>query len=260
MFKEKFKLFAVLFLLAGGPFVLSACGYAQPAQQSANEQAANSQTPATAPPSQTGTAVKPSVKIAETKDFGKIFVDGNGMTLYTFTKDATNTSVCYGQCETNWPPLYAEGKPQFGNNLNPEKFGVTTRTDGKNQITFEGMPLYYFIGDKNPGDTNGQNVNNVWFVYKVADDDFLSTIVKTFTLEEIAKHSTETDCWMAIHGKVYNVTGFDANHPGKKAVYQGCGKDATQLFETRPMGSGTPHSEKARSLMPNFEIGTLAQN
>lgn len=79
-----------------------------------------------------------------------------------------------------------------------------------------------------------------------------------YTLTEIAAHNQPTDCWMAIHDKVYNVTGLIAsgNHAGGPVINQGCGKDATSMFEDRP-GEGTPHSEQARSFLPNFYIGDL---
>lgn len=81
---------------------------------------------------------------------------------------------------------------------------------------------------------------------------------KTYTLAEVAAHNIPQDCWLVLNGKVYNVSGFgDTQHPGRQAVYQGCGKDATSLFETRPMGSNTPHSDRARDLLPNFYIGDL---
>lgn len=84
---------------------------------------------------------------------------------------------------------------------------------------------------------------------------------ESFTLADIAKHETAEDCWLAIEGGVYDVTPFIASgkHPGGEAILQGCGKDATELFNTRPMGSGTPHSDKARDNLINFKIGTLAQ-
>ena len=81
--------------------------------------------------------------------------------------------------------------------------------------------------------------------------------VKLYTSADVAAHKTPDDCWFIIHGKVYNVSGFGDKHPGEEAVYQGCGIDATQLFETRPMGSGTPHSENARGFMARFSIGDL---
>ena len=83
--------------------------------------------------------------------------------------------------------------------------------------------------------------------------------VQLYTLAEVSQHAAPPDdCWIVLEGKVYNVSGFADKHPGSEAVYQGCGKDATTLFETRPMGSSTPHSDKARSFLPNFYIGDLA--
>ncbi len=78
-----------------------------------------------------------------------------------------------------------------------------------------------------------------------------------FNIKEIAKHNSEKDCWLLINGKVYDVTGFEETHSGGKAILEGCGKDATALFESRPMGSGTPHSDNARELLSEFYIGNL---
>lgn len=83
----------------------------------------------------------------------------------------------------------------------------------------------------------------------------------TYTLAQIAEHKDKESCWLAIEGKVYDVTPFVKSgfHPGKDAILQGCGKDATVLFNTRPMGSGTSHSERARSMLPKYFVGDLAQ-
>lgn len=88
-----------------------------------------------------------------------------------------------------------------------------------------------------------------------------SAVPMTFTLSQIAEHGTRESCWLAIEGKVYDVTPFVKSgfHPGKEAILQGCGKDATELFNTRPMGSGTAHSERARTMLPKYLIGNLAQ-
>ena len=79
----------------------------------------------------------------------------------------------------------------------------------------------------------------------------------TITLAEVAQHDKEGDCWLAIHGKVYDVSSWNA-HPGGTAILEGCGNDASDLYETRPMGSGTPHSQDARNLLTGFYIGDLA--
>lgn len=83
----------------------------------------------------------------------------------------------------------------------------------------------------------------------------------TYSISEVEKHSVKEDCWLAIEGKVYDVSKFtmSGKHPGGDAILQGCGKDATVLFNTRPMGSGTPHSDRARDNLSNFLIGDLAK-
>ncbi len=83
--------------------------------------------------------------------------------------------------------------------------------------------------------------------------------VATYTLAQVAQHATKDNCWMALDSKVYDVTAFVASgfHPGKAAILEGCGKDATELFNTRPMGSGTAHSERARKMLPKYYIGEL---
>ncbi len=80
-----------------------------------------------------------------------------------------------------------------------------------------------------------------------------------FTMEEVAKHNSKEDCWLLIDGKIYDVTNFIASHPGGNEILAGCGKDATELFETRPTGSGTPHSENAREIREGFYIGDLIE-
>jgi cytochrome b involved in lipid metabolism len=88
-----------------------------------------------------------------------------------------------------------------------------------------------------------------------------SPSINKYSLAEIEKHNTKDSCWFAIDGKVYDVTPYIASgaHPGKEAILEGCGKDATVLFNTRPMGSGTSHSNTARSYLNNFQIGDLLE-
>ena len=81
-----------------------------------------------------------------------------------------------------------------------------------------------------------------------------------YSYAEISKHNTEQDCWLLISGKVYDVTKFIARHPGGKTLLQGCGQDATILFLTRPMGSGTEHSSRAKSMLDDYYIGNLTSN
>jgi predicted lipoprotein with Yx(FWY)xxD motif len=95
---------------------------------------------------------------------GDILVDGEGRTLYLFTNDTDETSVCYDQCEQNWPVFYEEDLGTPGDGIDVSLLGTTERTDGTTQVTYNGWPLYYFAGDAAAGDTNGQEVGDVWFV------------------------------------------------------------------------------------------------
>jgi predicted lipoprotein with Yx(FWY)xxD motif len=85
------------------------------------------------------------------------------MTLYNFKKDTPGKSACEGECLAKWPIYFVDMvAPKDG--LDAKNFGTITRADGKKQTTYKGMPLYFFAGDKAPGDTNGQGVKDVWFV------------------------------------------------------------------------------------------------
>lgn len=106
-------------------------------------------------------------------DLGKILVDSQGRTIYLFEKDSGTQSTCSGGCAVQWPPVTANGKPSIGSGLTASKVGTTARSDGKRQVTYNGHPLYLFLGDKNPGDTSGQGLNVFgasWFVLSPAGD------------------------------------------------------------------------------------------
>src|SRR5215216_4764508 len=106
------------------------------------------------------------VNMVANPTLGNILTDGDGRTLYRFTRDTVNvSSACYGQCAVTWPPLLiASGTPVAGEGVNGNLLGVLTRTDGTRQVMYNGMPLYYYNADPNVGDTNGQLRGNNWFI------------------------------------------------------------------------------------------------
>jgi predicted lipoprotein with Yx(FWY)xxD motif len=111
-----------------------------------------------------GNAIRPAaLQLAENAKLGKLLADGTGRTLYAFTKDVKDTSNCYDKCEQAWPPLLALGQPVLGEGVDSTLIATTQRKDGTLQVTYKGMPLYYFAADNAPGDTNGQGVGKVWF-------------------------------------------------------------------------------------------------
>ncbi len=108
---------------------------------------------------------QPLVFLGSTEELGNFLVDDAGMTLYRFNFDEPGKSNCYDQCAVNWPPLLVdEGQIPTGNAGVVGQLDTTEREDGTLQVTYQGMPLYYWIEDEAPGDTKGQGVNDVWFV------------------------------------------------------------------------------------------------
>ena len=105
-----------------------------------------------------------SVNTAENATYGTILVEASGRTLYLFTNDERDKSNCAEGCARAWPPLLTVGEPTVGEGVVAAKVGTITRDDGYMQLTYDGSPLYYFAPDQKPGDTNGQDVGNVWFV------------------------------------------------------------------------------------------------
>lgn len=104
-----------------------------------------------------------AVKISKKEGVGSFLVDTKGMTLYCFKKDTPGKSACEGDCVAKWP-LYFREAVAAQDGLKAEDFGTITRADGQKQTTYKGLPLYYFSGDKNPGETAGQGVKDVWYV------------------------------------------------------------------------------------------------
>ena len=99
---------------------------------------------------------------------GNALVDGAGRALYLFEADNGTTSNCSGQCAQIWPPLLVGGMaPMPSGDVQAALLGTTTRADGAKQVTYNGHPLYYFMGDKAPGDARGQGINRFgggWYV------------------------------------------------------------------------------------------------
>ncbi|MFG2176526.1 hypothetical protein ACGFMO_35095 [Streptomyces niveus] len=114
--------------------------------------------------SSASTAAKVDVKNGS---FGKMLVDEKGRSLYQFDKDTTNKSMCSGSCATAWPPFTTTSKPAAGSGIKANLLTTTKRSDGSEQVTYNGRPLYRFEGDKKPGDINGQDINAFgakWFI------------------------------------------------------------------------------------------------
>jgi predicted lipoprotein with Yx(FWY)xxD motif len=102
-------------------------------------------------------------KVAQSQ-FGLILTDAQGRTLYGFTKDTQGKSTCYAACAQAWPPVVAQVQPQPGQGLNAALLTAVPRQDGTMQVIYGKWPLYYFTGDQQAGQTNGQGSKGVWFL------------------------------------------------------------------------------------------------
>ncbi|MDQ2982526.1 MAG: hypothetical protein M3R70_01175 [Actinomycetota bacterium] len=102
--------------------------------------------------------------------FGRILFDGRGRALYAFTRDRRGgRSQCNGACAKAWPVYFAKGRPLAGKGVRQSLIGTTRRRDGQRQITYSGRPLYYYVGDKSPGQILCQNVGEfggTWLVVR----------------------------------------------------------------------------------------------
>ena len=110
-----------------------------------------------------GLAAFGTVMLSNDPKLGDFLVDPKGMTLYIYSKDTAGVSNCAGGCLVSWPALVATADMMAGAGV-LGKLGEITRADGTKQVTYNDMPLYYFAGDKAPGDTTGQGVGGAWLV------------------------------------------------------------------------------------------------
>jgi len=87
---------------------------------------------------------------------GRVIVDSRGRTLYLFEKDTHRRSACSAQCAQFWPPLLTHGVPRARAGAKQLLLGMIRRPDGSRQVTYAGHPVYEYVGDSGPGQTNGE--------------------------------------------------------------------------------------------------------
>jgi predicted lipoprotein with Yx(FWY)xxD motif len=148
----------------------AACGSDAPRGNS--QIATGSPNPAVAVPATDAQKSRPparpgvTVRVKRTA-YGPVLVDGRGRALYLFTRDRTATSRCHGACAHNWPPFLTAGKPVAGAHTRADLLGRTRRGGHAHQVTYRGHPLYYYVGDRHPGQVLCQDVEEFggrWYV------------------------------------------------------------------------------------------------
>jgi len=158
---------SILVFLLVVALLLASCGPESlgiPIQEDATETstATPTKTPTVVPvPGATG-APRVTVNVTSNDTQGKILTDQAGFVLYTSAKDTPGVSACTGDCLTTWPPLMTSDVPLAGDPSLKGKIGVINRPDGGQQVTYNGLPLYYYRHDAMPGDVKGLNISNDW--------------------------------------------------------------------------------------------------
>jgi predicted lipoprotein with Yx(FWY)xxD motif len=97
-----------------------------------------------------------------------VLTNADGLTLYWFAPDTSTSSKCLGSCATYWPPVF--GSPAAGPGVTG-KLGTINRPGGGLQATYDGHPLYTYIGDRAPGQANGNDLDlngGFWYDIRVA--------------------------------------------------------------------------------------------
>jgi predicted lipoprotein with Yx(FWY)xxD motif len=146
--------------VAAGAFAVAGCGGSSGGQHASGYGASSPAKAASSAPVSSATPAAnssggASVHLASSK-LGKILVDSKGDTLYLWQADRGTASTCDGARAGAWPPFITKGKPIAGPGLSASKLGTTKRSDGTTEVTYNGHPLYTFVGDRAPGQTVGE--------------------------------------------------------------------------------------------------------
>ena len=107
-----------------------------------------------------GSSTTGTVITTQAGSAGAFLTTASGRTVYLWAKDGMNMSDCSGACASAWPPVPATGTLTAAGSAKASDLGTITRSDGTKQVTYDGHPLYYFVGDSAAGQTNGQGSDN----------------------------------------------------------------------------------------------------
>jgi predicted lipoprotein with Yx(FWY)xxD motif len=108
-----------------------------------------------------------SLRVADVQGT-RVLTNAQGYTLYWFAPDSPTTSRCYGTCAAYWPPVIGSPSPEAGV---AGAFATLKRSDGAEQVTYDGHPLYTYVGDSEPGQASGNRIRlngGWWYEMKVS--------------------------------------------------------------------------------------------
>jgi predicted lipoprotein with Yx(FWY)xxD motif len=179
------RLAAVVGGAVGVALLVAACS------SGSSSTAATSSSPAAAPPASSSAAAGGSASASgatvittASSPAGTFLTDGSGRAVYLWVKDTGDASTCTGACAGAWPPVTTTGTPTASGGAMASDLGTITRSDGSKQVTYDGHPLYYFVGDSGPGTAAGQGSDGFgakwWLVSPTGSD--VTASVTSFTV------------------------------------------------------------------------------
>jgi predicted lipoprotein with Yx(FWY)xxD motif len=169
------KAWAVPVLIATVALTATACAKATGTGSATSTQAGSAYGTQTASPMATGMSSSAGAMQTATATLtvertraGTVLAGSKGLTLYYFTKDKPHSgkSACFGSCLKAWPALAGPVKAPTGARM-PGPMGTIRRGNGTVQVTINGYPIYYYVGDKAPGQIAGNGVEGTWHIIKV---------------------------------------------------------------------------------------------
>lgn len=129
----------------------------------------------------TAAAIGQSISVKQTP-LGPTLIGPNGRTLYLFAADKPNVSKLSAAGQAVWPPVTATVRPHAAGGAQAAAIGLITSPGRGRQVTYDGHPLYYFVGDQQPGQTHGQGLNEFgarWYVLSPAGKAVTATVART---------------------------------------------------------------------------------
>ncbi len=164
----------------GAAMLVAACSSG--GSSSSTDAASSSPAGASAPSSAAASGSGATVITTATSSGNTFLTSGSGRAIYLWAKDAGNASACTGACAAAWPPV--TGTATAVGSAKASDLGTITRSDGTKQVTYDGHPLYYFVGDSGPGTATGQGSDNFgakwWLVSPTGSD--VTASVGSFTV------------------------------------------------------------------------------
>ena len=157
----------------------SAPASSAPASSAPASSAPASSAPASSAASASGSESGGTVITTATTSAGTVLTNGSGRAVYLWTKDSGGTSACTGACAGAWPPVTTTGTVTAAGGAVASDLGTITRSDGTKQVTYDGHPLYYFVGDSGPGTASGQGSDGFgakWWLVSPSGSDVTASV------------------------------------------------------------------------------------